>query len=105
MYLQGFSFFAGYPLAIIYRRSVSTQTPFIQHLYFALTGIALIISNYGWDTVHSLTNIAVVYVVMLVAGRTKAALAFNFVFTMVGLSSRLRDLALHGIEIGYLYCS
>ncbi|XP_028968757.1 lysophospholipid acyltransferase 5 [Galendromus occidentalis] len=72
----------GYPLAIVYRRYISTRKPVVQHAFFTVTGLALIISNYGWDTIHSLANISVVYVVMLFAGRTSAAVAFNFLFTL-----------------------
>ncbi|OQR66884.1 lysophospholipid acyltransferase 5-like [Tropilaelaps mercedesae] len=72
----------GYPLALIYRRCIWDQRPTVQHLFFTVTGLVLIIFNYRWDVVHSLSNIAVVYAIMWFAGRTRIGLAASFIFAM-----------------------
>ncbi|XP_022668727.1 lysophospholipid acyltransferase 5-like [Varroa jacobsoni] len=72
----------GYPLAVVYRWYVHKLVPNAQHIFFTVTGLALIIFNYRWDSLHSLTNIVVVYVFMRMAGRTLAGLAATFIFSL-----------------------
>lgn len=73
---------SGYPLALLYRSKIRNFPVVAQHAFFASTGMTLVVLNYGWDIMHSLTNIFVVYVIMLVAGRTTIGLALNFSFTL-----------------------
>ncbi|VDI24982.1 lysophospholipid acyltransferase 5 [Mytilus galloprovincialis] len=79
------SLFAGYPLAFLYRSFIFGRSPNIQHIYFTICGISLCYFNYGTDVVHSMINIAVTYILLLVCPGSKFSILFGFIFNSEGV--------------------
>ncbi|XP_063410218.1 lysophospholipid acyltransferase 5-like isoform X1 [Mytilus trossulus] len=79
------SLFAGYPLAFLYRSFIFGRSPNIQHIYFTICGISLCYFNYGTDVVHSMINIAVTYILLLVCPGSKFSILFGFIFNSLYL--------------------
>lgn len=73
------SLFLGYPLAFIYRSWINDKSKIINHLFILMTGISLIIFNYGYDVYHSLIAICTTYLLInILKGSTLVIVAFGF---------------------------
>ncbi|KAL8578252.1 hypothetical protein ACOMHN_005643 [Nucella lapillus] len=66
---------------MLYRSPLLYKQPAaVKHVYFILTGLLQCWFNFGSSVIHSLLNITIMYVVLKMAGGTKASVAFAFVF-------------------------
>ncbi|XP_076472719.1 lysophospholipid acyltransferase 5-like [Babylonia areolata] len=75
------SLLSGYPLAMLYRSPLLYNQPApVKHVYFIITGLLQCCFNFGTEVYHSLINIAIIYIVLRLAGGTKASVVFAFVF-------------------------
>ncbi|XP_052286227.1 lysophospholipid acyltransferase 5-like [Dreissena polymorpha] len=73
------SLLAGYPLAYVYRHFVYRNPPVVQHVFFILTGLAICYFNFGFDTIHSITNVVLIWLLLQICGGTKWSVAVGFV--------------------------
>ncbi|CAG2200843.1 LPCAT3 [Mytilus edulis] len=94
MYLVTFQDEQGYPLAFLYRSFIFGRSPNIQHIYFTICGISLCYFNYGTDVVHSMINIAVTYILLLVCPGSKFSILFGFIFNSEKLSEDQKESAI-----------
>ncbi|XP_063220404.1 lysophospholipid acyltransferase 5 [Bacillus rossius redtenbacheri] len=76
------SILAGYPLALLHRYSLYGKSPILQHILFILSGLSVGYFNYGWEVVHSMASVVVVYAVLLTIGGTVLSVAIVFIFSM-----------------------
>ncbi|XP_015116616.1 lysophospholipid acyltransferase 5 isoform X1 [Diachasma alloeum] len=72
----------GFPLAYLHRRTLYGKTPLHQHVFFILSGVFLGIWNFGWDMSHSAISLCTTYLILLVLGSSKLAVAVTFIFNM-----------------------
>lgn len=79
------SLYIGYPLALLYRSVVLGKSASIQHIFFTLCGLSICYFNYGFDIIHSIINIAVIYVLLLICPATKFSILFAFIFNTLYL--------------------
>ncbi|XP_031432195.1 lysophospholipid acyltransferase 5 isoform X2 [Clupea harengus] len=79
------SILLGYPFAVIYRRYLFNQSPWIIHLYHASTGLALAAFNFGSQVCHSALCIVIQFLMLRLMGRTVTAVLSSFVFQMTYL--------------------
>lgn len=78
------NFFSGYPLAILYRKKIYSQSKTINHLYLFTTGFLIGLFNYGWLVYHSLSAVLVTYGLITLLNGT-ALVATSFLFHMTYL--------------------
>ncbi|ESO10721.1 hypothetical protein HELRODRAFT_167215 [Helobdella robusta] len=76
------SLLLGYPLACIYRKYILAQSPMIQHLFFTFFGLGLCYFNFGTDVIHSIINVALIYVTLLTVGGSMLSVILAFVINM-----------------------
>ncbi|CAG0899338.1 unnamed protein product [Cyprideis torosa] len=74
------SFISGYALAFAYRQFVRGSRATVQHLYFMVSGMSLVVFNYGVDLFHSLFCILSFYGTLLVLGPTLVTAVITFAF-------------------------
>ncbi|XP_069703980.1 lysophospholipid acyltransferase 5 [Periplaneta americana] len=79
------SILIGYPLALIHRYTLYGQFLQYQHLFFVLSGLSIGYFNYGWEVLHSVTSVLVVYGILKIVGGTLLSVISVFVFTMTYL--------------------
>ncbi|KAJ9577509.1 hypothetical protein L9F63_005882, partial [Diploptera punctata] len=79
------SILIGYPLALIHRYTLYGKNPEYQHIFFVVTGLTIGYFNYGWEVLHSVTSVLVVYAILRVVGGTLISVISVFVFTMTYL--------------------
>ncbi|GAB6019309.1 hypothetical protein CHUAL_000904 [Chamberlinius hualienensis] len=75
----------GYPFAFLYRKFFFDRNANHQHLYFALSGIYLCYFNYGFDVLHIIGCILVLYILLVVKGGTRFSVGAAFLYFMVYL--------------------
>lgn len=76
---------AGSPLGALYNLAFVNQGNTLKYLYFALSGAAVCFYGFGLGTLHLIATIAAVYLILLVAHKTKKHVigaGATFVFTM-----------------------
>lgn len=86
-FLEIFPFCLGYPLAILYRKKIYSQSKTINHLYLFGTGFLICLFNYGWLAYHSLSAVLVSYaLIMLFNGTTlvTTTFLFNMTYLLIG---------------------
>lgn len=79
--------FSGYPLAILYRKRIYTESKTINHLYLFSTGALICLFNYGWLALHSFSAVLVSYgFIALLNGTTlvAATMIFNMTYLLCG---------------------
>ncbi|GFG41009.1 hypothetical protein Cfor_12605 [Coptotermes formosanus] len=79
------SILLGYPLALIHRYTLYGHFLHCQHLYFVVSGLSIGYFNYGWEVLHSVASVLVVYGILLIVGGTLISVMCVFIFTMVYL--------------------
>ncbi|PNF39052.1 Lysophospholipid acyltransferase 5 [Cryptotermes secundus] len=78
------SILLGYPLALIHRYTLFGQLQY-QHLFFVVSGLSIGYFNYGWEILHSVTSVLVVYGILRIIGGTLISVICVFIFTMAYL--------------------
>ncbi|XP_055316945.1 lysophospholipid acyltransferase 5 isoform X3 [Sitodiplosis mosellana] len=81
------SIIIGYPLAILYRRNIYSQSKTINHLYIFGTGMLICLFNYGWLFYHSLSAVLVSYgLIVLLNGTPLVVTTFvvHMTYLLVG---------------------
>lgn len=84
------SLFIGYPLGLLHRNFLYGRTPWIQHTYFTMCGLAIAWFNFGMHALHSLVSILLSYLILQsTPGQAAAAatLIFNMVYLICGYYS------------------
>lgn len=77
--------FAGYPLALVYRKYFYGKNQSLQHIYFVVTGLGLGYWNYGFEVFHSVFAVFFTFLTLLILGGTSTSVAVTFVFNMAYL--------------------
>ncbi|XP_039287249.1 lysophospholipid acyltransferase 5 [Nilaparvata lugens] len=82
------SIFLGFPIVLTHRYTLFGKLPNIQHLYFALTGLAINYFNYGSDILHTVVTVVIVYIVLLVFQNSYRGpiivLSFTMAYLLIG---------------------
>ncbi|XP_062321733.1 lysophospholipid acyltransferase 5 [Osmerus eperlanus] len=79
------SVLSGYPCALLYRRFLFYQSPFVLHLFHTVSGLGFAAFNFGPQLYHSAVCILVQFLMLRLMGRTITAILSSFVFQMVYL--------------------
>ncbi|KAK3737487.1 hypothetical protein QZH41_010816 [Actinostola sp. cb2023] len=77
---------SAYPLCLIYRLFLYRTNPMLQHVYFIVGGMCLLIFGFGWGVIHSIINIVLVYLVLLIGGPNMGTVITVFILNLVGLA-------------------
>lgn len=72
----------GYPLAFLYRHLIFQRSASEQHLYFTLSGILLCYFNYGFDVLHIVGSILVLYILLLTQGGSRLSVGVALTYFM-----------------------
>eukprot|EP00128_Syssomonas_multiformis_P011090 Colp12_sorted_trinity150504_noHs@21343 len=81
-----FALLFSYPLSYVFRRYVYGLPVVVRHAYLAVAGLSLQYWCYGQTISHLLVCVAVSYIILYFAGKTKIGLALNWVWAMGYLS-------------------
>uniref|UniRef100_A0A1B6FRU6 Lysophospholipid acyltransferase 5 n=2 Tax=Cuerna arida TaxID=1464854 RepID=A0A1B6FRU6_9HEMI len=76
------SILLAHPISLFHRYNLYGKNQDLQHIYFAVCGLAIGIFNYGWDIFHTLATVIVVYIILKVAGGTLMSAVITLGFTM-----------------------
>ncbi|KAG8229520.1 hypothetical protein J437_LFUL004926 [Ladona fulva] len=76
------SLLIGYPIAVIHRYTLYGKSPTLQHLYFLSCGVAIGYFNYGFDVLHSISTVVIMYLTLLAIGGTLLSVYASFLFNM-----------------------
>ncbi|XP_034238142.1 lysophospholipid acyltransferase 5 [Thrips palmi] len=79
------SIFLGYPIVLFHRHFLYGRSPILQHLLFITTGFSVASFCYGWDILHLIGTVAVVYVILLLFGGSVFGAVLTLSFTMTYL--------------------
>ncbi|XP_013391427.1 lysophospholipid acyltransferase 5 [Lingula anatina] len=93
------SLLLGYPLAFIYRNFIFGKPSNVQHVFFALCGLWLCYFNFGFNVLHSIANIVVIYALLLAIGGTQLSVALAFIFNLGYLVAAYYFTATDGYDI------
>lgn len=76
------SLLLGYPLGFIYRFFIAKRHPNLQHIFFLLCGLSISLLNFGFNTIHSMILILLMYFLLQVCGGTSFSVAMAFAINM-----------------------
>ncbi|XP_078696141.1 lysophospholipid acyltransferase 5-like [Branchiostoma floridae x Branchiostoma belcheri] len=73
---------AGYPLAYFQRQFLFGQSATLHHIYFSLTGLAILYANFGTDILHHVVCVFTNYLLMRTIGPKLLSVQLAFLFNM-----------------------
>ncbi|KAF2366493.1 Membrane bound O-acyl transferase MBOAT [Trinorchestia longiramus] len=76
------SLLIGYPLLLVHRFTLYRQSPTLQHIFFAASGISIGLFNNGYDVIHSMICVVVAWLLLVFAGGSQQSVILANIFQM-----------------------